>query len=50
MGKAIAIFFGCATLVILAGSFAAPTTVVAGKHDCAPAYGVDPCMKTATAK
>ena len=48
MGKAIAIFFGCATLVILAGSFVAPTTVVAGKNDCAPAYGVDPCTTTAT--
>lgn len=43
MGKAIALFFGCAALVILAGSFMAPTTVVAGKHGCAPAYGVDPC-------
>lgn len=43
MGKAIALFFGCAALVILVGSFTAPTTVVAGKHDCAPAYGVDPC-------
>lgn len=43
MGKAIAIFFGFSALVIIAGSFAAPTTVSAGKPGCAPAYGVDPC-------
>jgi hypothetical protein len=47
MGKAIAIFFGCSALVIIAGSFAAPTTVVAGKHGCSPAYGVDPCTTAA---
>lgn len=49
MGKAIAIFFGFSALIIIAGSFAAPTTVSAGKHDCAPAYGVDPCA-TASVK
>ncbi|MDE1159937.1 MAG: hypothetical protein PW791_17005 [Neorhizobium sp.] len=43
MGKPIALFFACAALVILAGSFAAPRTGTAGKLDCAPAYGVDPC-------
>ncbi|WP_203425407.1 hypothetical protein [Sinorhizobium sp. BG8] len=43
MGKAIAIFFGCSALIILAGSFAAPTTVSAGRQGCSPAYGVDPC-------
>ncbi|MCF3640793.1 hypothetical protein LXM94_12525 [Rhizobium sp. TRM95111] len=50
MGKAIALFFGCAALVIVAGSFAAPTTVVASKQGCAPAYGVDPCTTTATTR
>ncbi len=43
MGKSIALFFACAALVILAGSFMAPGTVAALKSDCAPAYGVDPC-------
>lgn len=43
MGKAIAIFFGFSALIIVAGSFAAPTTVSAGKHGCTPAYGVAPC-------
>jgi hypothetical protein len=43
MGKSIALFFACAAIVILAGSFMAPTTVAAGKGNCAPAYGVDPC-------
>ncbi|MBB6507988.1 MULTISPECIES: hypothetical protein [Rhizobium/Agrobacterium group] len=43
MGKPIALFFVCAALVILAGSFMAPETGAAGKLDCAPAYGVDPC-------
>jgi hypothetical protein len=43
MGKPIALFFACAALVILAGSFMAPRTGAAGKLDCAPAYGVDPC-------
>jgi hypothetical protein len=42
MGKSIAIFFACAALIVLAGSFAAPKTV-ASNHSCAPAYGVDPC-------
>lgn len=42
MGKSIALFFACAALVIIAGSFVAPTTVAA-KKGCAPAYGVDPC-------
>ncbi|SEK83540.1 hypothetical protein SAMN04487976_104147 [Xaviernesmea oryzae] len=43
MGKSIALFFACAALVVVAGSFVAPKTV-AGHHDnCAPAYGVDPC-------
>ena len=43
MGKSIALFFACAALVILAGSFMAPGTVAAVKAECAPAYGVDPC-------
>lgn len=43
MGKSIAIFFACAALVILAGSFVAPKTVAGGRDGCAPAYGVDPC-------
>lgn len=47
MGKAIAIFFGFSALIIVAGSFAAPSTVSAGKHGCSPAYGVDPCTAAA---
>lgn len=43
MGKSIALFFACAALVILTGSFLSPGTVVAGRADCSPAYGVDPC-------
>jgi len=43
MGKPIALFFACAALVILAGSFMAPQTAASGKEGCAPAYGVDPC-------
>jgi peroxiredoxin family protein len=43
MGKSIAIFFACAALIILAGSFMAPNTVASSGKDCAPAYGVDPC-------
>ncbi len=43
MGKPIALFFACAALVILAGSFMAPRMSVAGKFECTPAYGVDPC-------
>ena len=43
MGKSIAIFFACAALIVLAGSFAAPKTVASNHSDCAPAYGVDPC-------
>jgi hypothetical protein len=43
MGRSIALFFACAALVILAGSFMAPGTVAAGKSGCSPAYGVDPC-------
>ncbi|WP_198931575.1 hypothetical protein [Rhizobium rhizosphaerae] len=43
MGRSITLFFACAALVVVAGSFMAPRTV-AGHHDnCAPAYGVDPC-------
>jgi hypothetical protein len=49
MGKAIAIFFGFSALIIVAGSFAAPSTVSASKHGCSPAYGVDPCT-TASVK
>ena len=30
-------------LVIIAGSFVAPTTVAANKGNCTPAYGIDPC-------
>lgn len=43
MGKSIALFFACAAMVILAGSFMAPTTLAARKGNCAPAYGIDPC-------
>ena len=43
MGKSIAIFFACAVLVIVAGSFVAPKTVAGHHGDCSPAYGVDPC-------
>ena len=43
MGKPIALFFACAALTILAGSFIAPKTGAAGNGACAPAYGVDPC-------
>ncbi|WP_027486577.1 hypothetical protein [Allorhizobium undicola] len=43
MGKSIALFFACAALVVIAGSFMAPSTVAARKGNCAPAYGVDPC-------
>jgi hypothetical protein len=43
MGKPIALFFACAALIILAGSFMAPKTGAATKSGCAPAYGVDPC-------
>jgi hypothetical protein len=43
MGKAIAIFFGLSALVIIAGSFAAPSTVSASRQGCSSAYGVDPC-------
>jgi hypothetical protein len=46
MGKSIALFFACAALVILAGSFVAPRTDAADKSRCAPAYGVDPCAAT----
>ncbi|MCM2396944.1 hypothetical protein G6N76_14350 [Rhizobium daejeonense] len=49
MGKSIALFFACAALVILAGSFVAPSTVAARKGNCAPAYGVDPCSTGAIA-
>jgi len=43
MGKPIALFFACAALTILAGSFIAPRTDAAGNGTCASAYGVDPC-------
>ncbi|HEV7436488.1 hypothetical protein [Rhizobium halophilum] len=43
MGKPIALFFVCAALTILAGSFFAPKTDAAGNSECAPAYGLDPC-------
>jgi hypothetical protein len=43
MGKSIALFFASAALVIIAGSFVAPTTVAARKDNCSPAYGIDPC-------
>lgn len=44
MGKSIALFFACAALVVIAGSFLAPGTVAAGSPECSPAYGVDPCV------
>jgi hypothetical protein len=43
MGKPIALFFACAALTILVGSFMAPQTGAMGNSDCAPAYGVNPC-------
>nr|WP_316651778.1 hypothetical protein [uncultured Gellertiella sp.] len=43
MGKSIALFFACAAFVVIAGSFLAPGTDAAGKAECSPAYGVDPC-------
>lgn len=43
MGKSIAIFFASAALIILAGSFMAPSTVASSSKGCTPAYGVDPC-------
>ena len=46
MGKSISMFFACAALVILAGSFFAPRTVSAGDGACTSAYGVDPCTVT----
>ncbi|MBD8553825.1 hypothetical protein IFT84_04740 [Rhizobium sp. CFBP 8762] len=46
MGKSIAMFFACAALIILAGSFAAPHTVAGSHEGCAPAYGIDPCAAT----
>ncbi len=48
MGKSIALFFACAALVIVAGSFMAPSTVGA-RNGCAPAYGMDPCADGAIA-
>lgn len=50
MGKSIALFFACAALVIVAGSFLAPGTVAANKGACAPAYGVDPCSTSSIHK
>jgi hypothetical protein len=47
MGKPIALFFACAALVIIAGSFVAPTTLAARKDNCSPAYGIDPCATSA---
>lgn len=47
MGKPIALFFACAALMILAGSFIAPETGAAGDSGCAPAYGIDPCSTAA---
>lgn len=43
MGKSIALFFACAALVVIAGSFLAPGTDAAARAECSPAYGVDPC-------
>lgn len=43
MGKSIALFFACAAVIILTGSFLSPGTVAAGRPECSPAYGVDPC-------
>ena len=47
MGKPIALFFACAALVIIAGSFVAPTTLAARKDNCSPADGIDPCATSA---
>ncbi|MDO9417669.1 hypothetical protein [Pararhizobium sp.] len=44
MGKSIAIFFACAAIVVVAGSFMAPKTVAGGRSGCTSAYGVDPCV------
>ena len=41
MGKSIALFFACAALVVLAGSFWAPNPVAAALG-CAPAFGLYP--------
>lgn len=49
MGRPIALFFACAALVVLAGSFMAPRIDATDKIGCDPAYGVDPC-KTASAR
>ncbi|MQW85485.1 hypothetical protein [Sinorhizobium saheli] len=49
MGKSIAIFFASAALIILAGSFMAPTTVANSNKGCTPAYGVDPCTTASIA-
>lgn len=43
MGKSIALFFACAALIILTGSFLSPGTIAASRPECSPAYGVDPC-------
>ncbi|MGR6432292.1 hypothetical protein [Rhizobium sp. PAMB 3182] len=49
MGKAIAIFFAGAALIVLAGFALAPSTVAAINSKCSPAYGVDPCSSELTA-
>ena len=49
MGKPIALFFACAALMILAGSYVAPETGAAGNSGCAPAYGIDPCSTASIA-
>jgi hypothetical protein len=49
MGKAIAIFFAGAALIVLAGFALAPSTVAAINSKCSPAYGIDPCNTELTA-
>ncbi|ASY65079.1 putative SIGNAL PEPTIDE protein [Sinorhizobium sojae CCBAU 05684] len=49
MGKSIAIFFASAAMIILAGSFMAPSTVASSSKGCTPAYGVDPCTTASVA-
>lgn len=50
MGKSIAIFFACAALIVLGGSFVAPNTVAGNHGGCTPAYGIDPCTTASIGK
>ena len=50
MGKSIALFFACAAVIILTGSFLSPGKVAACRPDCNPAYGVNPCEAALSAE